>query len=487
MKDRRRVALPLAMAVVAALPAAVARAEPGTEPRIGLRAASDTVTVDRYPGEPVWLDLGIFVTARDAPFELRATRPDYSRPIEIVQRMYGPAGQVTDMPIDPDLLNGWQGFRDFFEISVIDRDGQPVASMTLPFCPNGGGRERLDDEGPTVPSYADGCYANPFTKGAVWGIDEGWAVNPFGYGNNFLEMGRGRYTITTAIAPTYVELLGVAPEDASVTQRLRVRNVDFDDCSRCGIHGGSARTAPRPSATPIVEDPDPAILPDLVALPAWGINVDNRRKRSFLTFGATVWTSGNDSLVVEGFRRDDADVMDAFQYFHSDGKIIGRAPVGTMEFDLEPSHNHWHFLQFAGYSLLAGDGTEVRSRKESFCLAPTDAVDITLPNAVVNPGRIGVASACGGRNSIWVREILPLGWGDTYVQGLPGQSFNITNLPNGTYQIEVEANPTGSLFEQSDANNAELREVILKGKPGNRRVVVPPWNGIDSESGREYY
>ncbi|MGH2734036.1 MAG: hypothetical protein ACRDKZ_00535, partial [Actinomycetota bacterium] len=77
-------------------------------------------------------------------------------------------------------------------------------------------------------------------------------------------------------------------------------------------------------------------------------------------------------------------------------------------------------------------------------------------------------------------------------QGLPGQSFDITDLPNGTYYIQVEANPAiqteggGSarqLYEQDTTNNTEVRQVILKGRPGNRRVSVPAWNGIDTEGG----
>ncbi|MGH2539818.1 MAG: lysyl oxidase family protein, partial [Actinomycetota bacterium] len=90
-------------------------------------------------------------------------------------------------------------------------------------------------------------------------------------------------------------------------------------------------------------------------------------------------------------------------------------------------------------------------------------------------------SACGGREDLWIREVLPVGWGDTYYQYLPGQSFDITDLPNGTYFIKVIANPGGHLYEAARGNNASLRKVILRGRPGHRRVEVPPWHGIDTE------
>jgi hypothetical protein len=62
-----------------------------------------------------------------------------------------------------------------------------------------------------------------------------------------------------------------------------------------------------------------------------------------------------------------------------------------------------------------------------------------------------------------------------------GQSFDITDLPNGRYFVQVQANPTGSMIETTQDNNSSLRRVILRGKPGHRSVIVPPYKGIDSE------
>jgi hypothetical protein len=231
--------------------------------------------------------------------------------------------------------------------------------------------------------------------------------------------------------------------------------------------------------------PDPSWLPDLIALPAWNVTTyrDFRSKRDFVSFAANVWTAGAQDLVVEGFRRDGEDTMDAYQYFYENGQPVGRAPVGEMVYDVRRFHQHWHFKQFARYTLLDSTQTEVvRSRKEAFCLAPTDAIDVLIPNVNLTPF-LGLSTACGGPKALWVREVLPLGWGDTYYQMIPGQSFNITNVPNGTYYIKVTANPSGALYEQSSANNSEVRQILLRGRPGHRRVIVPAWNGIDTETG----
>ena len=474
--------LGLAVLLLAGFAATEAVAAP-VAPRLQVVAARDRVTVQRYGRDPVYLDLGVFVAAHDAPFELRAARSSYGEPVALTQVLRAADGSTSEVELPPELLDGWNGLAGFVEVQATERGGAPIGSFVSTFCPGSYGRERVSDDGPDQPSYPEGCYGNPFTKGVVWGIDQGWAVTAVPYGGAALDLPDGTYRVTVAIAERYAELFGVAPEDASVTVEVTVETVD-GGCRRY-CHAPHNRAARRtPSSAPTTTSPDPVILPDLIALPAWQITTEHRRRGDFLSFGSTVWVGGASSLVVEGYRRHNSDVMDAFQYFYDDGEVVGRAPVGVLEYDARRGHDHWHFLQFARYALLdAATAEVVRSKKEAFCLAPTDPIDMTLPGAIWNPGTIGIGTACGGKGSLWVREVLPLGWGDTYFQSLPGQSFNITSLPNGTYYILVEANPGGLLYEQSDANNVELREVILKGRPGRRRVIVPPWNGIDTENG----
>lgn len=210
------------------------------------------------------------------------------------------------------------------------------------------------------------------------------------------------------------------------------------------------------------------------------MRVSNGRKgKSRLDFASMAWVGGGSPLVVEGFRREDEDIMDAYQYFYDGDEVVGRAPAGTLEFDRRDGHLHWHFQQFVAYRMRSIDSdTVVRSNKESFCLAPTDVVDLSLDGAARRGSPADLHTACGQEDALWIREVLPLGWGDTYDQE-GRDAFNITNLPNGKYWVEVEANPEGLLHEQDMDNNLVRRKVILKGKRGDRRVVVRPWQGID--------
>ena len=159
-------------------------------------------------------------------------------------------------------------------------------------------------------------------------------------------------------------------------------------------------------------NPPESALPDLVPLPAWEIRTTHAAGRDLLNFAATVWVGGNGQLDVQGFRVKSSPVMSAYQYFWQDGQVIGRARAGTMGFDSQPGHNHWHFEQFAAYRLLGPGGKLVlRSQKTGFCIAPTDPVDLLLPNAVWQPSFVGFAGQCGSPAALWVRETMPVGWG----------------------------------------------------------------------------
>jgi hypothetical protein len=101
---------------------------------------------------------------------------------------------------------------------------------------------------------------------------------------------------------------------------------------------------------------------------------------------------------------------------------------------------------------------------------------------VWQPSSIGFGDfTCGSPTALWVQEMMPVGWGDTYTQSVAGQAFDITSVPNGTYYIEVIANPQHVLYESNTHNDVSLRKVILGGTPGHRTVKVPAWHGIDPE------
>ncbi len=228
---------------------------------------------------------------------------------------------------------------------------------------------------------------------------------------------------------------------------------------------------------------DPATVPDLRALPAFQITTSTDGELDLLNFSAVTWNAGPAPMVIDGFRRsDDPDLMDAHQTFYADGEAVGSAPIGTLEYHRGGGHDHWHFLDFSRYELVSSSGTSQLSGKQSWCLANNYPVDLTLPGVLWSTQQESLATSCGSEGALWVRQVLAVGWGDLYMQNVSGQSFDITDLPNGVYTIRITANPDGDIYEASTRNNVSERVVRLGGVPGARTVRVPPYRGVDTEA-----
>jgi Lysyl oxidase len=485
-----------AIAIAAlALPASAATA---ATPSLRLFAADGSVSVNRDELSAGSLHFGLWVAATDGAFQIHAQRPGYGR-WQAAQVDAVTGAQLRAVPAR--LVDGASGLTRFLDVRVLTRSGRRVARRTIGFCP--GTFERVSADGPPNATYAygGGCGPGfPFVRGVVWGIDQGWATSvgggfEFGGGGvRPLRLRAGRYRVVAAIAPAYRQLFEIPADRAEARLQLRVtpgfrrargRAMPEREFAPGLPAAATAAAALDPAGAlgpPTVTAPDPATMPDLVALPPWDVGVHRARRngRELLRFAGTPWNAGPAPLVVEGFRQSGRPTMDASQSFvDREGNVVGSAPAGKMEFHAARSHNHWHFLQFVSYRLLRPGGKAVRARKQSFCLASTDAVDLTVSGARYMPDAIGfTGSACGDDRSIWMRETLPAGWGDTYGAGTAGQSFDVTGLPNGAYVLEMRVNPLGQLHETTTDNNVARRRVVLRGKRGKRRVQVAAWHGI---------
>ncbi|MFI5492709.1 lysyl oxidase family protein [Actinoplanes sp. NPDC051859] len=499
---------------------ASAAAEP---PPLAFTRAAPEVIADRYVWEGqayIYLDLGIHVIAGKHPFEIRATRASYAKPIKARQYVVK-NGKRTAVNLPIGMVLGWNGLKDFTTVSIRNSTGTEVASYSTDFCPNSWNSARTRRDAPAQNPYPRGCAGgNPFHLGAVWGIQAGWNAevnaNPQ---TQILDLPDGQYQATVALNPRYRAQFKIPEQNATQTVGLTVRTADDGGVVGAGLTKArleaaraGANTAPRAVAAAHAEhagqgDPATQIAayqpgfrppakapkavplsrvakgprPDLRSLPAWGISLAQEEGRWNVNFGATVWNAGTSPLLVDGFRRTGSELMDAYQYFFdTKGKEVASVKAGTMEWDARDGHRHWHFTDFAQYNLLSADKQlAVRSGKEAFCLANTDAVDYTIPGAKWRPDNTDLSSSCGQNTAVAVREVLDVGSGDTYTQARPGQSFDVTDLPNGSYWIEVKANPVGTLTELSTKNNSAFREIRLGGTAEARTLEIPTVYGLD--------
>jgi hypothetical protein len=498
----RWTALASGLSLAVALSSGVATAErpaigqsligrPAIGPTVKLVVAQKDLTIPQQ-GKYVIVNPGVYVAAFGSQLQFDVRRASYTKPLTIEQVIHVAGVGTVTRPLPAWVLNGWNGLRRFVRVTIKNSSGKTVASRVVSFCPDSFNAQRADPNAPAGSPFPQECQADPFPLGMVWGIQRGWGVDPIGDGYAFegltVKLKRGHYLVTVNIITKWRKLLHVSAADSTAVVHLHVVKPQSGCYIQCFTRHAPKRATPLPNlpAVPVMTNPPKADLPDLAPLPAWDINVANTHSTSnykasaALDFGATVWVGGNARLDVEGFRVNGSATMAAYQYFWHDGRVVGRERVGTMGFS---GYNHWHFKQFAEYRLLnAKRSLVLRSQKEGFCIGASDPIDLLLPHATWEPASTSLSGDCGEPSALWAQETLPVGWGDTYFQYVPGQSFNITSLPNGKYFIQIIANPEHLLHETNTRNDSSLREVILGGTPGHRTVKVPAYFGIDPES-----
>ncbi|MFC5178469.1 lysyl oxidase family protein [Nocardioides taihuensis] len=431
--------------------------------------APDKITVESYGrGDRVYSNFGLAFVADQAPFEVWSTRAaDYDTPISTSWKSGAYGGTLPE-----GTVSTFRGLDGFVSVDITRvSDGSSVLSRTMDSCLNTWSAQRIRPDASAYSPYPQSCPWNPYTLGSVMGIQQGWAAPLTEEWESSYRLKPGRYDVTAAISPTWRTALGISDVDGVKTVRVKVVDGNGRVAAQPTTGEGVAPrpAAHRPSGPSALPAPDgPA--PDLRSLPAFGIGIGG--KGTTLRFGATTWNGGDSPLVVDGFRSEtDPDAMDAYQYFFDqDGNQVGYQPVGEMHWHAA-NHNHWHFEDFAQYNLLAADMSQVvKSTKQSWCLANTDAVDFTVDGADWRPENTDLSTACGGYDALSIREVLSSGSGDTYYQYRAGQAFRIKNVPNGIYYISVEANPLGNLYELDETNNDSLRKIRIGGKGETRWV-----------------
>ncbi|HEY8986000.1 MAG TPA: protein-lysine 6-oxidase, partial [Streptomyces sp.] len=395
-------ALTVVAAVAATAPGAGAApaVKPG-QPQLKLIAASKSVVIDKWEGDPgVYLDLGTYLTVDNAPLEFKVTRKSYKDQI-VAQQILRDGKKVTTKTLPAGLVKDFKGLPDFIETTLTDASGKEVAKSSGTFCPNNASG-RLRPDAPATSHYPQSCPTNPFTLGSIWGVEKGWAANTssFDY-DRPVNIAAGEYTAKVSVAKKYRDLFGIPNDQQTVKvtvreqkgggEGLRSQHSAHDSAGHAAHHyGPRGADAPTPpalshaleargqahhlgdgkghtdgsriapalranSAKPTGKAGVPANTPkpDLRSLPAWDIQITDGEDgdapgKDYLAFSANVWNAGPAPLVVDGFRKPGAELMDSYQYFYdAAGKQIGYTPAGTMEWDPRIGHEHWHFTDFA--------------------------------------------------------------------------------------------------------------------------------------------
>jgi hypothetical protein len=188
------------------------------------------------------------------------------------------------------------------------------------------------------------------------------------------------------------------------------------------------------------------LLPNLVPRPAQEISIaqDQTNGHILLRFAAVNTNIGLGRLELRAGSVTSSGQQVFQRIYRSDGSFHDEL-AGTMTY--HPEHNHFHFNNFAVYTLTAvgnSTGSGVTSEKTSFCVEDTNPIDLNLPGAPQQ----AVFTTCNPDV-----QGLSVGWGDRYGPTLAGQSFDITGDPEGDYDLTIESDPSNQLIETSGSDN----------------------------------
>lgn len=187
--------------------------------------------------------------------------------------------------------------------------------------------------------------------------------------------------------------------------------------------------------------------PNLKALPASNFSlVTDTSGNLLLRFATTSWNAGTGPLQLEAGSVDTGSgkqqvnqrvwLSDGSTYLHLAGW-----------FEWHPTHNHFHFDNYALYTLQpinAPGGSSRTGQKTTFCVMDTTKINGNLTGAPLN----AVYSTCG--NQI---QGMSIGWGDTYGAHLPGQEIDFSDNTDGIYQLIIDVDPMNLLVEGNKGDN----------------------------------
>jgi hypothetical protein len=149
-------------------------------------------------------------------------------------------------------------------------------------------------------------------------------------------------------------------------------------------------------------------------------------------------------------------------------------------------HEHWHIARVATNRLYRLDdhGQPITSHswadsKVGFCF-----YDFIRHKKNGVPEAHYGSRSCGTEGDRYIGMGLSVGWGDVYALNLPGQSIDVTRLPDGRYRLvadtdepgwfretNVDDNATWVDIELTTRDRARFADVIGRGPDPGKRVV----------------
>jgi hypothetical protein len=217
-------------------------------------------------------------------------------------------------------------------------------------------------------------------------------------------------------------------------------------------------------------------LPNLVPLKPFNIELGDRDVGAGRAIRLAVTTANRGRYPLDVTAVPDAgfpQTADAYQCvaWVTERVCQERRIVGTFVFHSHPSHNHYHFIDFALYELrhldenrlpdMSPGGLVAPGVKASFCLIDSHRDEGSAPPHPAYSMAYPLYFSCAATGA-GVQGISP-GWADTYRRGTEGQQIPIEVVPDGDYAVVVISDPKNHLAEASEDDNVAFQRIRLRG------------------------
>jgi lysyl oxidase len=225
-----------------------------------------------------------------------------------------------------------------------------------------------------------------------------------------------------------------------------------------------------------IEEPGPPVgrpqLPDIAPGPPQDAHITHEDGRWLIRFSTMLANVGDGDFVLratKGIR--DWEVDQDVRYSESGAKVY-RTPARLVWGG--DGHDHWHVQRIAVGTLTPydrngaapKDGEGLADAKVGFCYYDYARLEDDAPQNAVYPRQ-----GCGVRNDTAIGMGLSWGWMDIYGFDLPGQSIDVTDLPDGKYRLWVEVDQKRWFHEQRRDNNVTWADLeLVTTASGARRV-----------------
>jgi hypothetical protein len=151
--------------------------------------------------------------------------------------------------------------------------------------------------------------------------------------------------------------------------------------------------------------------------------------------------------------------------------FLGSPSMEPTHFEYSECHGHHHFNSYARYFLRsAADGSvAAQGHKQAFCLL----------DFYQYPGTDGRGSVytCGYQG-------IQMGWQDVYGRGLDCQWVDVTGVPAGDYELQIDVNFDGVVYEQNYTNNTVTVPVTIPPEEDPVDVTLPCPGGTPDGTSR---